>query len=67
VAWKKVDLRPGERREVECQIDPLFTACFDSSGERWKHEPGTYTVYAGGSSRDLPLQAEFSMKGDAAK
>ena len=35
---------------------------WDAATHGWKVAPGSYTVYAGSSSRDLPLQAHVTVK-----
>lgn len=61
VAWRKIQLAPGETKTVELDLDPHYLSIFNASREAWELVPGKYTVYAGGSSRDLPLHAEINL------
>jgi beta-glucosidase len=54
--WSKVQLKPGESREVSLTINPRELSIFDESTNAWKQLPGHYTFMVGGSSKDFPLQ-----------
>ncbi len=54
--WSRVQLKPGESREVSLTINPRELSIFDESTNAWKQLPGHYTFMVGGSSKDLPLQ-----------
>jgi beta-glucosidase len=56
--WQRVPLDSGERRAVTVPLEPLAIATFDEKKDAWTWLRGKYTVLVGGSSRDLPLQAE---------
>ena len=56
--WQRVPLNSGERRTVTVPLEPLAIATFDEKKDAWTWLHGKYTVLVGGSSRDLPLQAE---------
>jgi beta-glucosidase len=58
VGWSKVALQPGEQKDVTIRVEPLMLSVFDADKDQWRVEPGTYTVWAGSSSRELPLKAE---------
>ena len=62
VGWKKIMLRPGETQPVTVEIQPQMLAIYDDSNDRWQILPGDYRVFAGGSSRQLLLQASFSIR-----
>ena len=55
VGWSKVQLEPGESREVAVAIEPKYLSIFDESSNGWKLLPGAYEFMVGGSSKDLPL------------
>jgi beta-glucosidase len=57
--WSKVQLNPGESREVSVPINPRELSIFDDTANTWKQLPGTYTFMVGGSSKDLPLRQEL--------
>ena len=57
VAWEKVALKPGESKNVTLALDPKFLSIFDANKDAWQLLPGDYKIWAGPSSRDLPLTA----------
>jgi beta-glucosidase len=56
--WQRVDVNAGQQRAVTVPLEPLAIATFDEKNDAWAWLHGRYTVFVGGSSRDLPLQAE---------
>lgn len=56
VGWRKVELAPGESKQVTVEVDRERLTIFDETSDSWKLVPGSYVFHAGGSSRDLPLQ-----------
>jgi beta-glucosidase len=62
VGFSKVQLAPGESKEVSVSIDPAYLSIFDEASEGWKLVPGEYSFMAGGSSRDLPLVQKVTLK-----
>jgi beta-glucosidase len=54
-AFAKVSLRPGQTKHLTLVLDPHTFAVWNTSVNGWRTVPGQYTVYAGDSSRDLPL------------
>ena len=61
VAWEKVNLAPGETHAITLALDPHYLSIFNPDRESWELRPGTYNVYAGGSSRDLPLRGALQI------
>ncbi len=59
--WSKVQLNPGESREVSLAINPRELSIYDEGTNAWKQLPGRYTFMVGGSSKDLPLHQEVSL------
>jgi beta-glucosidase len=59
VGWVKVELMPGETKEVSVTIDPNGTSrpfsYWDISTNGWEIASGDYRVYVGASSRDIRL------------
>ena len=45
--WSRVDLAPGEEREVSASVDPRLLATFDESSRRWRIRGGDYQITAG--------------------
>jgi len=52
-AFAKVQLEPGESRNVELEIDPRLLARWDLAKPGWQRKAGSYTVTVGTSSRAL--------------
>jgi beta-glucosidase len=61
VGWARVALKPGESREVAVAIDPKYLSIYDEQ-KGWTLVPGQYTFLVGGSSQDLPLKQETTLK-----
>jgi beta-glucosidase len=55
VGFTKIQLKPGETKEVTVNIDGKYLSIFDESANAWKLVPGSYNIMVGGSSKDLPL------------
>ena len=62
VGWSKVELKPGEKKVVEVEIDPKYLSIFDEAKDAWTVVPGDYTLMVGGSSDKLPLKATIGLK-----
>jgi beta-glucosidase len=62
IAYKKVDLAPGESRTVTMDVDPLYLSVWDEAAKQWTRPAGEYRVMAGGSSVDLPLTATVALR-----
>jgi beta-glucosidase len=63
VAWQKVELAAGETKSVTLALDPHCVSIFNADRDAWELLPGSYTVYAGGSSRDLLLHVAMEITG----
>lgn len=61
--FARVTLQPGESRTVTFTLPMSQLAFLDLDGQ-WKVEAGGMTLFAGGSSKDLPLQADFRLTAD---
>jgi beta-glucosidase len=62
VGWSKVQLKAGEKKVVEVDIDPKYLSIFDEGKDAWALVPGDYSILVGGSSDKLPLTATVSLK-----
>jgi beta-glucosidase len=62
VGWSKVQLNPGESKQVTVPVPPLYLSIYDADSNSWKLLPGSYTFMAGGSSKDLPLTHKANLK-----
>jgi beta-glucosidase len=61
VGWSKVQLKAGEKKTVEVEIDPKYLSIFDEGKDGWTLVPGDYTIMVGGSSQSLPLKARSDL------
>jgi beta-glucosidase len=62
VGWDRLDLKPGEQRQVTVSIDPRLLATFDESARRWRIQSGSYQLTAGFDSAQRPLVAKFELQ-----
>jgi len=62
IGWSKVQLKAGEKKTVDLEIDPKYLSIYDEAKDGWSLLPGDYTIMAGGSSDKLPLKATVSLK-----
>ena len=56
-AWQRVELAPGESKELTLTLHPLSLTVFNTDQNGWQLLPGDYNVTAGPSSSDTPLKA----------
>jgi beta-glucosidase len=61
VGWARVELAPGESKEVSIPVDHDRLTVYDEASDSWKLVPGNYTVMAGGGSQDLPLHQQVTL------
>jgi beta-glucosidase len=61
-AFRRITLQPGEARTISFKLGPDSFALYDREMRRVV-EPGTFTVYAGGSS-NAALSARFEFTGE---
>ena len=59
--FERIHLLPGETRTVTFTVGPDRMQLLDAS-YHWVVEPGTFTLFAGPSSEDLPLSASFFVR-----
>ena len=62
VGWSKVQLKPGESKQVTVPVPTLYLSIYDVDSTSWKLLSGGYTFMAGGSSQDLPLTQKVNLK-----
>ena len=60
VGWARVELAPGESKEVSVPLSRDRLTVYDEESDSWKLVPGKYVIRVGGSSQDLPLQQTIS-------
>ena len=56
-AWQRVELAPGQSKEVTLPLHPLSLTVFNTDQNAWQLLPGDYNITAGPSSSDTPLKA----------
>ena len=56
VGWTKVDLAPGESKQVSVPVSREMLSIYDEASDSWKLIPGNYVLHVGSSSRELPLE-----------
>ena len=63
IGFSKVELAPGERKQVTIAVDSRLLAGFDVGRQRWRVAPGKYRVEVGASAVDVKLGGEATMPG----
>ncbi len=61
--FAKVDLQPGEEKEVNVELGPRAFAYYDTGSKDWVVEAGEFEVLIGASSRDIRLKASLTLAG----
>jgi beta-glucosidase len=61
LGFERVELQPGESKQVTIAADPRLLARFDADAGRWHIEEGTYEVALGKSADALELRAETTL------
>ena len=61
IGWARVELAAGESKTVTVPVEQERLTIFDEAKDGFKLVPGSYTVLAGGSSQDLPLQQQITL------
>jgi beta-glucosidase len=63
-AFSRVQLAPGESRDVTFSLDKSALAFYSPEKHDWVAEPGEFEVWVGASSRDIRLKRRFSLLKD---
>ena len=66
-AFAKVELAPGQTKPLSMTIDQRSFSIFDASQHRWISPAGAYEIYAGTSSRDLPLHGSVVVASESTR
>jgi beta-glucosidase len=61
LGFERVDLEPGESRQVTVTADRRLLARFDGNSGQWHIDEGTYKVALGKAADDLQLMSETSL------
>ena len=64
--FARVELAPGESREVTIPLDDKAFRYFNTRTNAWEVEPGAYELRVGASSRDIRLAATIEVAGTGA-
>ncbi|MDR3739646.1 MAG: beta-glucosidase [Terracidiphilus sp.] len=56
VGWSRVELTPGESKQVSVDVAKDRLTVYDEATDSWKLIPGKYAIRVGGSSQELPLE-----------
>jgi len=59
--FEKINLLPGQSGTVTFDITRRDMSTWDTTAQEWLLQNGTYGVYVGGSSRDLPLVSSLDI------
>ena len=59
--FQKVELRPGEEKEVTFTVTPEDLKFFDDKRHEWVAEPGKFKAYIGASSEDIRGTLTFEL------
>jgi beta-glucosidase len=62
IGWTRVALGPGESQKVSIPVSRDRLTTYDEATDSWKLVPGGYTVMVGGSSEDLPLHRQVTLR-----
>jgi beta-glucosidase len=62
LGFERVELQPGESRQVTLSADPRLLARFDGDAGQWRIDDGTYKVAVGKAADTLELTAEATLK-----
>lgn len=63
-AFKKINLEPGEERQVDFTLNAESFYYYDETDQSYKVLPGQYRLRIGNSSAHLPLEAQFEVQPD---
>ncbi|KAH7013836.1 putative beta-glucosidase M [Ilyonectria destructans] len=59
--FEKVTIKPGSKMTVKFSLTRRDLSIWDTEAQDWKLQRGTYKVYVGKSSRDLPLAGKLTI------
>jgi beta-glucosidase len=61
LGFERIELAPGESREVTLTVDPRLLARFDGAANQWRITNGTHEVTLGKSAGDLVLTGRANL------
>lgn len=62
-AFQKVELKPGEQKQVSFDLSLEELQSFDTAYGQWDSAPGVYHVLVGNSSRNITCDETFRLRG----
>jgi beta-glucosidase len=62
VAFDKIQLKPGETKDVTVTVDARLLASFDTAAQVWRVKAGDYVFNLGGSSADIGATATLHLE-----
>jgi beta-glucosidase len=62
VGWARIQLAPGESKQVSIPVGRDRLTVYDESSDSWKLVPGNYVIRVGSSSQNLPLHETVSLQ-----
>lgn len=65
--FRKIELDVGEEKTVEFLLNDRMFSVYDEKVKDFRKVSGTYTLYAGGGSRNLPLEVTVTVDNDETK
>jgi beta-glucosidase len=57
--FAKVNLLPGEAKQVKVALDPRAFSFYDVKKHDWNAEPGEFSILVGSSSAEIKLQGKY--------
>ncbi|MCT4329135.1 glycoside hydrolase family 3 C-terminal domain-containing protein [Elizabethkingia anophelis] len=60
--FEKINLKPGEQKEVSFTIDKSALSFFDAATHQWLAEPGEFEALVGASSSDIKTKMKFTLQ-----
>ena len=60
--FQKVNLKPGESKELTFTINEQTLMFFDPGTQQWIAEPGFYVAFIGNGADNLPVKARFHLR-----
>jgi beta-glucosidase len=63
LGFERVELAPGESRQVTLTADPRLLARFDGAANQWRITDGTHEVALGKSAGELVLTGSANLTG----
>lgn len=60
--FEKINLKPGDQKEVSFTIDKSALSFFDAATHQWVAEPGEFEALVGASSSDIKTKMKFTLQ-----